>query len=104
MPSQNFVYADVDGHIGYYAPGRIPIRARGDGAKPAEGWTGESEWTGWIPFDELPHVFDPPAALHRHRQQSADAAGLSVPHRPRSIPEPYRAQRITDLLREIERS
>ena len=60
VPAQNFVYADVDGHIGYYAPGRYPVRASGDGATPAEGWTGEAEWTGWIPFDELPHTFDPP--------------------------------------------
>ena len=60
VPSQNFVYADVDGHIGYYAPGHIPIRASGDGSSPAEGWTGEAEWTGWIPFDELPHLYDPP--------------------------------------------
>ncbi len=60
VPSQNFVYADVDGHIGYYLPGRIPIRASGDGSSPADGWTGEMEWTGWIPFDELPHVYDPP--------------------------------------------
>ena len=59
-PSQNFVYADVDGHIGYYAPGRFPIRASGDGSTDAEGWTGEAEWTGWIPFDALPHAFDPP--------------------------------------------
>ena len=42
MPSQNFVYADVDGHIGYYLPGRIPIRARAaTGPTPADGWTGE---------------------------------------------------------------
>ena len=61
VPSQNFVYADVDGHIGYYAPGHIPIRAHGDGSMPAEGWTGEAEWTGWIPFEELPHAYDPPA-------------------------------------------
>ncbi len=60
VPSQNFVYADVDGHIGYYAPGHIPIRARGDGSRPADGWTGEAEWTGWVPFDELPHLYDPP--------------------------------------------
>ena len=60
VPSQNFVYADVEGHIGYYLPGHIPIRASGDGASPAEGWTGEMEWTGWVPFDELPHAYDPP--------------------------------------------
>src|SRR5262249_25596917 len=60
-PSQNFVYADVDGHIGYYAPGRIPVRASGDGSMPADGWSGAAEWTGWIPFDDLPHLYDPPA-------------------------------------------
>src|SRR5206468_10975682 len=59
-PSQNFVYADVEGHIGYYAPGHIPIRAAGDGSRPADGWSGAAEWTGWIPFDQLPHLFDPP--------------------------------------------
>ena len=56
VPSQNFVYGDVDGHIGYYAPGRIPIRARGDGSLPVDGSSGDDEWTGWIPFDKLPHA------------------------------------------------
>ncbi len=83
VPSQNFVYADVDGHIGYYAPGRIPVRASGDGSRPAEGWTGKAEWTGWVPFDELPHLFDPPIARDRHRQQSSGAGGLPVSPRPR---------------------
>jgi penicillin amidase len=53
------VYADVDGHIGYQAPGRIPIRAHGDGRLPVEGWTGTNEWTGYIPFAALPSVLDP---------------------------------------------
>ena len=59
-PSQNFVYADVDGNIGYQMPGRIPIRASGDGEAPTPGWTGDTEWTGFIPFDDLPSVFNPP--------------------------------------------
>src|SRR5581483_6739653 len=42
VPSQNLVYADVDGHIGYYAPAHIPIRASGDGTLPADGWTGDA--------------------------------------------------------------
>ena len=63
-PSQNLVYADVDGHIGYQAPGRIPIRARGqDGRWPVEGWKKANEWTGYIPFDELPTVLDPPSGI-----------------------------------------
>ena len=96
VPSQNFVYADVDGHIGYYAPGRIPVRASGDGSRPAEGWTGKAEWTGWVPFDELPHLFDPPSheiVTANHRPAPAD-----YPHHlGLEWPEPYRAQRITDL-------
>ncbi len=59
-PSQNFIYADVDGNIGYQTPGRIPIRAQGDGQQPVPGWTGEYDWIGYIPFDELPRAFNPP--------------------------------------------
>ncbi|HZY42721.1 MAG TPA: penicillin acylase family protein, partial [Anaerolineae bacterium] len=58
-PSQNFVYADVDGNIGYQMPGRIPIRASGDGQLPVPGWTDEYDWTSYIPFDELPRAFNP---------------------------------------------
>jgi penicillin amidase len=60
IPSQNFVYADVDGNIGYQTPGLIPIRKKGDGSIPAPGWTDEYEWTGFIPFDELPYSYNPP--------------------------------------------
>jgi len=60
VPSQNFVYADVEGNIGYQAPGRIPIRASGDGSMPVPGWSGEYEWVDYIPFDELPRSFNPP--------------------------------------------
>jgi len=59
-PSQNFIYADVEGNIGYQAPGRIPIRAAGRGLMPVPGWTDEYEWVGYIPFDELPRAFNPP--------------------------------------------
>jgi penicillin amidase len=59
VPSQNLVYADVDGNIGYQAPGAIPIRSRGDGRWPVAGWDGEHEWTGYIPFDRLPHQLNP---------------------------------------------
>ena len=96
-PSQNFVYGDVAGHIGYYAPGRIPIRASGDGSMPADGSTGTAEWTGWIPFDALPHTYDPPEhfiVTANHRPVPASypyLLGLEWV-------EPYRAQRITDLI------
>ncbi|MGE0703915.1 MAG: penicillin acylase family protein [Vicinamibacterales bacterium] len=97
VPSQNFVYADVEGHIGYYAPGRIPVRAAGDGRSPAEGWSGEMEWTGWVPFDDLPHVFDPPGGAIVTANNRPAIAALS-PAIGSDFPEPYRARRITDLL------
>jgi penicillin G amidase len=97
VPSQNFVYADVDGHIGYYAPGYFPVRASGNGTAPAEGWTGASDWTGWVPFEQLPHAFDPP----EHFIASANERPVP-PEYPYAVngewTEPYRAQRIVDLL------
>jgi penicillin amidase len=59
VPAQNLVYADVDGNIGYQTPGNIPIRKAGDGRLPVPGWTGEYDWEGYIPFEELPYVFNP---------------------------------------------
>ena len=62
-PSQNVVYADTGGNIAYSLNGRIPIRAKGDGSIPSPGWTGEYEWTGYIPFEELPYLFNPPSGF-----------------------------------------
>ena len=59
IPSQNLIYADVEGNIGYQMPGDIPIRSKGDGTYPVPGWTGEYEWTGFITFDELPTMLNP---------------------------------------------
>jgi penicillin amidase len=60
VPVQNIVYADIQGNIGYSFPGKVPVRARGDGRLPVPGWSGEYEWTGFIPFEELPHLYNPP--------------------------------------------
>ena len=62
-PVQNVVYADVHGTIAHSYPGRIPVRAAGDGRTPVPGWTGEYEWTGYIPFDELPHQRNPESGI-----------------------------------------
>ena len=61
-PGQNVVYADVDGNIGYQATGHVPIRA-GDGALPVNGADDAHEWKGYIPFDEMPRVYDPPDGI-----------------------------------------
>jgi penicillin amidase len=60
-PPQNVAYADVDGNVGYHMAGLVPIRAKGHGVVPAPGWTGEYEWKGFIPHDELPQAYNPPA-------------------------------------------
>jgi penicillin amidase len=59
VPSQNLVYADVEGNIGYQAPGTIPVRGAGDGRWPVPGWDPAYEWTGSVPFDALPRVYNP---------------------------------------------
>ncbi|MFI1585271.1 penicillin acylase family protein [Embleya sp. NPDC020630] len=58
-PSQNAIYADVEGHIGYQAPGKIPLRRSGDGRWPVYGWDPKYDWLGTIPFESLPNVYDP---------------------------------------------
>ncbi len=60
VPPLNFAYADVDGNIGYQLAARVPVRAKGYGVVPSPGWAGEHEWTGFVPFDELPHAYNPP--------------------------------------------
>ncbi len=98
VPSQNFVFADVDGNIGYQAPGLIPIRAKGDGSMPVPGWTGEYEWTGYIPFDQLPSRFNPPEGFI----VTANNAAVDAKYPfliAREWDYGYRAQRITDMIR-----
>ena len=62
-PGQNVVFADVDGNIGYQATGKIPVRASGDGSLPENGSDNSHEWTGYIPFDKLPSVYNPPSGV-----------------------------------------
>jgi penicillin amidase len=62
-PGQNVVYADVDGNIGYHATGKIPIRASGDGSLPENGSENAHEWVGYVPFEKLPSVFNPPSGI-----------------------------------------
>ena len=65
VPGQNVVYADTEGHIGYQATGRVPIRGPGNsGLVPAAGWRSEDDWTGrYVPYDALPNVLDPDSGL-----------------------------------------
>ena len=62
-PGQNVVYADVDGNIGYHTTGKVPIRAAGDGSLPVSGADNAHEWTGFIPFEKLPNIYNPASGI-----------------------------------------
>ena len=99
VPSQNLMYADIDGNIGYQTPGMIPIRAKGDGRFPVPGWISDYEWTGYIPFDELPSVKNPEQGFI----VSANNQVISsrYPHLITNDWEaPFRAARITQMINE----
>ncbi|HSE38012.1 MAG TPA: penicillin acylase family protein, partial [Blastocatellia bacterium] len=59
VPSENLVYADVDGNIGWQAAGSAPIRKGWSGLLPVPGNTGRYEWNGWLPLSELPRAYNP---------------------------------------------
>lgn len=96
-PAQNFVYADTEGNIGYQLPGAIPIRNQGQGVHPVPGWSGEYEWNGYIPFEELPSAYNP----SQHYLVTANNRIVSDEY-PYFLSanwgDPSRAQRITRLL------
>lgn len=96
-PGQNFVYADVDGAIGYQCTGLHPIRRAGDGSIPAPGWVTTHEWDGWIPSEELPRRENPGSGFVATANN--DIHDPSSPH-PISTDfhEPYRFRRIAQLL------
>jgi penicillin amidase len=96
-PTQNIVYADVDGHIGYYGAGYIPMRRSSDGSVPYDGSKDDGEWTGYIPFDKLPHLYDPPSGMIV--TANARVVGRDYPyHLTHGWASPHRQRRIHDLL------
>lgn len=99
VPSQNLVYADTEGHIGYQAPGLIPIRKSGnDGRMPAAGWLPENDWTGdYVPFEGLPQVLDPDEGFVVTANQAV--IGEDYPYFLTSDwDQGYRSERIRDVL------
>lgn len=96
-PGQNVVYADVDGNIGYILGAHVPVRKKGHGEVPVPGDTDDYEWTGYIPFEQLPQVFNPESGLI----VTANARVTGPEYRPYITDhweEPYRTARIFDLL------
>jgi penicillin amidase len=96
-PGQNAVYADVEGNIGYVMAARVPIRKKGHGEVPVPGDTDDYEWTGYIPFEQLPQALNPESGLI----VTANARVVGPIYKPYLTDrweEPYRTARIYDLL------
>jgi penicillin amidase len=96
-PMQNFAYADVDGNIGFAVAGRVPVRRSGDGRMPAPGWAGTHDWTGWLAFDALPRLYNPPGGIivNANNKPGPDALTAALGS---DWDSTYRARRIQDLL------
>jgi penicillin amidase len=113
IPSQNFVYADIQGNIGYQMPGRMPIRAADhDGLTPVDGWTDAYEWRGFVPFDNLPRIYNPARQFIvtanqavvplEYYDQLAEALGEDANYQfSYDWSYGFRGQRINDLLRQL---
>ena len=95
-PAQSFVYADVDGNIGYAMSGSLPTRAGSDGVLPIPGWPRDADWRGWVDANQLPAVLNPPSGQIVTANNEVDAR---LPYLvTRDWVAPFRAQRITQLL------
>ena len=102
VPCMNLVWADSSGSIGYKLIGNLPVRRGGCPDLPKPGWTGEYEWDGYVPFDELPEIVDPPGGVIVTANNRI--APDDYPHHITSeYLDGYRAARIEQLLAERER-
>ncbi|MEP7293100.1 MAG: penicillin acylase family protein, partial [Chloroflexota bacterium] len=113
VPSQNFVYADVQGNIGYQTPGSMPIRPAGiDGLTPSPASSDTDVWQGYIPFDDLPRIYNPardyivtanqavvpPEYYDQLAEKTGEDANYSLGY---DWAYGQRAQRITELLQQF---
>jgi len=96
-PSQNIVYADVDGNIGYQPMGFVPIRASGDGTVPVSGADSKHDWTGYLPFDKLPSLYNPPSGIIATANSKITPDGYPYLVATQWFP-PYRVERIYKVL------
>ncbi|HTY36073.1 MAG TPA: penicillin acylase family protein [Bacteroidota bacterium] len=99
VPAQNFVYADVDGNIGYHTGGRVPIRKTKSVTLPFPGWTDEYDWKGYVPFEQMPQSFNPPSGFIATANNKIISD--SYPYYLSNLWEPdWRITRITSILRD----
>lgn len=96
--SQNFVFADSKSNIGWHIAGAIPLRRTGDGSLPYDGTTTDGDWTGMIPYEELPFLYNPPSGFIVTANQRIVGTNYKYPQLIRDFAPPWRARRIFDLL------
>ena len=98
-PSQNFVYADTMGNIGYQMTGKVPLRTSGDGTGPISGWDEDHQWRGYIPFEQLPFTLNPSEGYIATANNAV--VGSNYPYFiTHHWDYGYRAQRIIELIRQ----
>ncbi|MCX6621713.1 MAG: penicillin acylase family protein [Acidobacteria bacterium] len=96
-PASNVIYADVDGNIGYHAAGKLPIRRNYNGDTPVDGSSGEFEWDGYIPFDQLPSAWNPPSGMIISANQNPFPAAYAYRVNGNFAPQ-YRSGQIRAML------
>lgn len=102
-PGQNLIIADVEGNIGYQTRGKLPIRSEVNGWLSVPGWTGRHEWRGYVPFDEMPHVANPPS--HDIATANNRIVGDDYPHYLSvDFNAGFRAARIAEMLAPLVRA
>jgi penicillin amidase len=101
----NLMYADDQGHIGYHAVGRVPIRGDANNPSPLSPTPTDAtapdaathEWAGYIPFDQLPQAFDPPDGILATANSRVTPDGYRYPITLNWL-APYRTERIYKVL------
>jgi penicillin amidase len=97
--TQNFIYADTKGNIGWQTAGRIPLRRKGQGERIYNGATGEGDWTAMIPFEEMPRLYNPKGGIIMTANQRIVGTDYKYQELARDTAMPWRARRIMDLLK-----
>ncbi len=101
-PSLNFIYADRAGNIGYALAGKIPLRADVPALLPVPGWEEENDWRGYIPFDELPRIYNPPEGAIASANNRITDSGYPY-YLSHFFEPPHRFRRIGELLSSREK-
>ncbi len=101
-PTQNLVYADGTGDIGFISPGLVPQRKSGDGLNIVDGASGESDWTGTIPFEQWPQIHNPAAGFAFNANNALVAPGRQPPIG-EDWEEAFRARRIQQFFDTIDK-